>query len=392
MFNRSRNDSDDEKEDTEALDEHITIVNNTARRRAFSEAAHSASAYHLRLSGSSQNFDDLPSPKRSPRLVPPSPGRTIASPRTTSSPNQNINIRLKGVLNQLTTSQIKPWSKRMMYLTQDTLSVFKSKEHKKPLATIECGSIYRVEQLPHYYKKKEFCMAVRTYGRTYIFSADSQKDLTHWITCIEASIRDCALDGVTYSFQHLLNSFDGDEMKFATVILERMQQHVPKWTSFGNFQTDIRRYLLYMQSHFKTDPTKDKHEQESEEEGLLEEKVEPWQIDFNTLKLGKKIAEGYFGEVYKGTYLQKKVAIKRLKFSNASDALEHEKIIHKLKEEAAVMSSLRHPNILLFMGLCSKLPNICIVTEFADNGNLYDVLQNKIVDDRVFFRMIKDIW
>jgi serine/threonine protein kinase len=94
--------------------------------------------------------------------------------------------------------------------------------------------------------------------------------------------------------------------------------------------------------------------------------VEPWQIDFGTLKLGKKIAEGYFGEgkdtdltdnlVYKGTFLQKKVAIKRLKFTQVNDAQEQEKIIHKLKEEAAVMSSLRHPNILLFMGLCSRLP------------------------------------
>ncbi|KAL0480807.1 hypothetical protein AKO1_006924 [Acrasis kona] len=171
-------------------------------------------------------------------------------------------------------------------------------------------------------------------------------------------------------------------MKFATIILEKLQQQVPQWSNFQSFQTDIKRYLQYMQQHYKSDDV---------EASQLEDRCEPWQIEYSTLKLGKKIAEGYFGEVYKGTYLQKKVAIKRLKFTQINDSAEQDKIIYKLKEEAGVMSSLRHPNILLFMGIVPRFPNICIVTEFAENGNLYDVLQNKVVDDRMFFRMIKDI-
>lgn len=37
------------------------------------------------------------------------------------------------------------------------------------------------------------------------------------------------------------------------------------------------------------------------------------------------------------------------------------------------MSSLRHPNVVMFMGLCLEPP--CIVTEFCARGSLFDVLR-----------------
>ena len=37
------------------------------------------------------------------------------------------------------------------------------------------------------------------------------------------------------------------------------------------------------------------------------------------------------------------------------------------------MSAIRHPNVVLFMGLCLDPP--CIVTEFCARGSLYDVLK-----------------
>lgn len=36
------------------------------------------------------------------------------------------------------------------------------------------------------------------------------------------------------------------------------------------------------------------------------------------------------------------------------------------------MASLRHPNIVLFMGICLEPP--CVVTEFCVHGSLFDVL------------------
>ena len=36
------------------------------------------------------------------------------------------------------------------------------------------------------------------------------------------------------------------------------------------------------------------------------------------------------------------------------------------------MASLRHPNVVLFMGICLDPP--CLVTEWCSRGSLYDVI------------------
>lgn len=41
--------------------------------------------------------------------------------------------------------------------------------------------------------------------------------------------------------------------------------------------------------------------------------------------------------------------------------------------QVSIMSAIRHPNVVLFMGLCLDPP--CIVTEFCARGSLYDVLK-----------------
>ena len=37
------------------------------------------------------------------------------------------------------------------------------------------------------------------------------------------------------------------------------------------------------------------------------------------------------------------------------------------------MSTLRHPNVVLFMAACTKPPKLCIVMEYMALGSLYDV-------------------
>ena len=41
--------------------------------------------------------------------------------------------------------------------------------------------------------------------------------------------------------------------------------------------------------------------------------------------------------------------------------------------QVSIISSLRHPNVVMFMGLCLQPP--CIVTEFCARGSLFDVLR-----------------
>jgi len=37
------------------------------------------------------------------------------------------------------------------------------------------------------------------------------------------------------------------------------------------------------------------------------------------------------------------------------------------------MTTLRHPNVVLFMAASTKPPNMCIVMEYMGLGSLYDV-------------------
>ena len=40
------------------------------------------------------------------------------------------------------------------------------------------------------------------------------------------------------------------------------------------------------------------------------------------------------------------------------------------------MEALRHPNIVMFLGACTKPPNLAIVLEYCNRGSLWSVLQN----------------
>jgi serine/threonine protein kinase len=188
------------------------------------------------------------------------------------------------------------------------------------------------------------------------------------------------LENIRIAFQNLVIAMNGNELKSAVSCLKVIQK--VGWNdNTATFSIDMRRAIHDIIKEASIDEV-------DTQQIELEEKTDAWQVDFECLKLGKKIAEGFFGEVYKGSMYGKKVAVKRLKFS---ENVEKDKIIRKLKEEAAIMSSIRHPNVLLFMGLSSTLPNICLVTEFMENGSLDEVLQKTVVDDKTFFRMLKDI-
>ncbi len=45
----------------------------------------------------------------------------------------------------------------------------------------------------------------------------------------------------------------------------------------------------------------------------------------------------------------------------------------RLSVQVSIMASLRHPNVVMFMGMCVEPP--CIITEFCARGSLFDVLR-----------------
>lgn len=42
--------------------------------------------------------------------------------------------------------------------------------------------------------------------------------------------------------------------------------------------------------------------------------------------------------------------------------------------EVRILARLRHPNLILFMGYCTK-PDLCIVSEYLNKGSLFSVLR-----------------
>ncbi|KAJ0409312.1 hypothetical protein ATCC90586_007590 [Pythium insidiosum] len=80
------------------------------------------------------------------------------------------------------------------------------------------------------------------------------------------------------------------------------------------------------------------------------------------------IGRGVFGVVYKGSYFGTPVAIKKLHISSVP-----KNTLAEFEKECTIMKGLHHPNIVLFMGSCSKPPSLLLVTELLANGSFFDI-------------------
>jgi len=99
--------------------------------------------------------------------------------------------------------------------------------------------------------------------------------------------------------------------------------------------------------------------------------IQRWVIPFNEIRLGKKIGSGSFGEVFKATWRGTTIAVKRFYRQKAT-----EQTLLELRKESVLMSQLRHPNVLLFLGACIVPPNLCVVTEYMNKGCVGDLLRS----------------
>jgi hypothetical protein len=95
-------------------------------------------------------------------------------------------------------------------------------------------------------------------------------------------------------------------------------------------------------------------------------------IKIQDLKFTGRLAEGSYGVVFKGVYRGTPVAIKRMKIEDENDDFYN---------EVRALKSLRHPNIVLFMGVCMQEDHKLIVTELMPGGGLDVALRKEMTLD-----------
>lgn len=98
---------------------------------------------------------------------------------------------------------------------------------------------------------------------------------------------------------------------------------------------------------------------------------ENWLINFNDLVVGKTIGHSSFGMVNQGKLNGTKVAVKTIHCDSSPNAPNN---LAAFKTEAELNCKLRHPNIVLFMGISLQPTKVCIVTELMSRGNVRDLL------------------
>ncbi|KAL4506717.1 hypothetical protein ABPG72_000288 [Tetrahymena utriculariae] len=105
------------------------------------------------------------------------------------------------------------------------------------------------------------------------------------------------------------------------------------------------------------------------------------EVKFQDLEIQNKITEGGYGIIYKAKWREIVVAVKKFKID-----YNNQQQIVEFVNECNAMEALRHPNIVLFLGACTEVPNFSIVMEYCQRGSLWSLLQNHSVpltwDDR----------
>jgi serine/threonine-protein kinase TNNI3K len=103
--------------------------------------------------------------------------------------------------------------------------------------------------------------------------------------------------------------------------------------------------------------------------------MSPTQHELKGLEIGDKIGEGV-AVVYKGKWRGAIVAVKMKSLSLGDEDLKEfqDACNFEIEQEAEVMKTLSHPNIVLFMEAGFYKKSICIISEYCARGSLRDVL------------------
>ncbi|XP_066925690.1 tyrosine-protein kinase CSK-like isoform X2 [Clytia hemisphaerica] len=96
---------------------------------------------------------------------------------------------------------------------------------------------------------------------------------------------------------------------------------------------------------------------------------EGWSVATEDITFKEKIGTGEFGEVFKGDYQGRAVAIKQLKDDTHA--------AQSFLREASVMTTLQHQNLVVLIGISFRGQDILILTEHCSKGSLVNYLRSR---------------
>jgi len=102
------------------------------------------------------------------------------------------------------------------------------------------------------------------------------------------------------------------------------------------------------------------------------------------MKFGSKIGEGDGGVIYRAEWRGLEVVAKMLRTedegmeSNISMDVARQDLVN----EISVLSRLRHPNLVMFLGACTIGEPLVILSEYMPGGNLEDLLVKRMADNK----------
>jgi len=117
----------------------------------------------------------------------------------------------------------------------------------------------------------------------------------------------------------------------------------------------------------------------------LRARNEHWGIDRKEVRMGRILGEGEQGVVFKAEWRGMPVVCKKLK---GHDGNKDSEFINEIE----VLSRLRHPNLVLFLGACLEWEPMFILTEYLPGGSLEEFFLKKREEQSEQDRSENGLW
>eukprot|EP00287_Rhodomonas_sp_CCMP768_P018570 CAMPEP_0202820012 /NCGR_PEP_ID=MMETSP1389-20130828/9433_1 /ASSEMBLY_ACC=CAM_ASM_000865 /TAXON_ID=302021 /ORGANISM="Rhodomonas sp., Strain CCMP768" /LENGTH=410 /DNA_ID=CAMNT_0049492623 /DNA_START=154 /DNA_END=1386 /DNA_ORIENTATION=- len=107
-------------------------------------------------------------------------------------------------------------------------------------------------------------------------------------------------------------------------------------------------------------------------------RAEQWELPRSEIHLTSKLGEGDGGVIYHAHWRGLDVVAKMLKTEGDKPSVVENAVAKAdLINEISVLSRLRHPNLIMFLGACTVKEPLIILNEYLSGGNLEDYLLDK---------------